>query len=171
MPRLSRDAFDRLFAESQQTLRRYVRRLVRSSETADDIVQEAYARTYEQSEHVEIPRAFLFSAARNLAFDSLRRERVRKTDSLGDLDLSNVVSGDESPEGALLSDERTRVLKEAIERLTPQCRAACTLRIFHGLSYQEIARRMDVAPKTVENHIARALRETHDYMRQRFQLK
>lgn len=171
MPSLTRDSFNRLFAESQQTLRRYVRRLVRSPEATEDIVQEAYLRTYEQSEHLEIPRAFLFSAARNLAFDSFRRERVRKTASLGDFDVSNVVSQDESPEGALLSDERSRLLKEAIERLSPQCRAACTLRIFHGCSYQEIAQRMGVSPKTVENHIARALRETHDYLRQRYQMK
>ncbi len=144
---------------------------MRSREATEDIVQEAYLRTYEQSEHIEVPRAFLFSAARNLAFDAHRRERVRKTDSLGDFDVSNVVSEDESPESALLSDERTRLLKEAIERLPPQCRAACTLRILHGLSYQEIAQRMGVTPKTVENHIARALRETHDYMRQRYQIR
>ncbi|HTP39065.1 MAG TPA: sigma-70 family RNA polymerase sigma factor [Steroidobacteraceae bacterium] len=167
----NREAFIRLFAESQQALRRYVRRLVRSPEATDDIVQEAYLRTFEQSEQVEIPRAFLFSAARNLAIDSFRRERVRKTDSLGDFDLSNVVSQDESPEGALLSDERSQLLRQAIEQLPPQCRAACTLRILHGHSYQEIGRRMGISAKTVENHIARALRETHDYLRQRYGMK
>jgi RNA polymerase sigma factor (sigma-70 family) len=163
--------FSRLFSESHQALRRYVRRLVGSSETAEDIVQEAFLRTYERADRIDTPRAFLFSAARNLASDARRRSRVQKTDSMGDLDTSHVISPGESIEGGALADERSRLLKQAVDRLSPQCRAAFTLRVFHGCSYQEIAQRLSLSPKTVENHIARALRETHEYLRRRYQVK
>jgi RNA polymerase sigma-70 factor (ECF subfamily) len=163
--------FSKLFSESNHALRRYVRRLVKSRETAEDIVQEAFLRTYEHADRVETPRAFLFSAARNLAADARRHNRVQNTNSLGDFDTSHVVSPAESIEEGVLADERSRLLKEAVERLSPQCRAAFALRVFHACSYKEIAQRLGLSPKTVENHIARALRETHDYLRRRYQVK
>ena len=160
--------FSRLFSESHRALRQYVRRLVSSRETAEDIVQEAFLRTYEYAERAETPRAFLFSTARHLAADFHRHNRVAQTDYLGDLDVSNVVSPGESLEGEALANERSRLLKEAVERLTPQCRAAFTLKVFHACSYKDIAHRLGLSPKTVENHIARALRETHEHLRRRY---
>jgi RNA polymerase sigma-70 factor, ECF subfamily len=158
----------KLFSESRRALHRYVRRLVGSREIAEDIVQEAYLRTYQHVERVEVPRAFLFSTARNLAADARRHNRVAKTDMVGDFDASGVVSESASLEAELLADEQSRLLKEAIERLSPKCRAAFTLKVFHACSYREIAQRLNLSPKTVEKHIARALRETHAYLRRRY---
>ena len=171
MPDSRGPLLSRLFSESHQALRRYVRRLVQSPETADEIVQEAFLRTYENADRLRTPRAFLFSAARNLASDARRQHRAHNTHSVGDVDLSHVISPEESLEGGLLSNERARLLREAIERLSPQCRAAFTLRVFHAYSYKEIADRLGLSPRTVENHIARALRETHEHLRRRYQLK
>lgn len=162
------DLFAKLFCDSQKALRRYVRRLVKSNETADDIVQEAFLRTYGQGERVETPRAFLFSTARNLAADTRRHHRIAKTDALGDFDSPGVVPVGETLEAEVLADEESRLLREAVERLSPQCRAAFTLKVFHECSYKEIAQRLGLSPKTVENHIARALRETHEYLRRRY---
>ena len=167
MRKAQRDLLGTLFLESQQALRRYVRRLVASGETADEVVQEAFLRTYENADRVRTPRAFLFSTARNLASDSRRQQRLRKTDSMGEIDASGVVSGEGSPEAQTLADEESRLLRDAIERLPPQCRAVFALRVFHDCSYKEIAERLGLSPKTVENHIARALHETDEYLRRR----
>jgi RNA polymerase sigma-19 factor, ECF subfamily len=168
MSDLHKDLLARLFSESRGALRRYVRRLVGSRENAEDIVQEAFLRTYENAESVKTPRAFLYSTARNLAADSRRHRRAANTDSLGDIDASGVVSPGDSPEKGALTDERSRLLREAVERLSPQCRAAFALRVFHACSYKEIALKLGISPKTVEHHIARALRETHEYLRRRY---
>lgn len=61
-------------------------------------------------------------------------------------------------------DERNRLVQEAIDRLPPQCRAAFTLRIFHECSYKEVADRLGISVKTVEQHISRAIRETNRYL-------
>jgi RNA polymerase sigma-70 factor (ECF subfamily) len=134
------------------------------------VVQEALLRTYEHAKELAEPRAFAFTVARNIATDSLRHTRLAKTDALGDLTESPVVSSGPSPDGEILAEEERRLLREAVEQLSPQCRAAFTLRVFQFCSYKEIALRLGISPKTVENHIGRALRETHEYLRKRYQL-
>lgn len=164
------DTLATLFLKDRSALHRYVRRLMGNREGAEDIVQEAFLRTYRNSQKVVEPRAFAFTAARNLVADSRRRSRTVNTDALGDFDASNVVGSSESLEDQVLANERRSLLEEAVKRLSPQCRAAFVLRVRDGYSYKEIARQLGISPKTVENHIARGLRETHQYLRRRYQL-
>ena len=160
-------ALEILFLESRAALRSYVRRLVGSKETADEIVQEAFLRTYEHSDSVNVPRAFLFSTARNLALDSRRRWCVARTESLGDMDSTGVVSEGASPEECLLANQQSELLRDAISHLPAQCRTVFTLKVFHCCSYKEIAERLGISARTVENHIAHGLRHIHCYLRQR----
>ena len=162
------EIFTKLFAESRQALRRYIRRFVGSSETAKEIVQEAFLRTYRQRESVTTLRAFLFSTARNLAANEYRHRRTMERNALGDFCQSGVKTEHESLETEMLRDERNRLIEEAIDRLPPQCRAAFTLRVFHQCSYKEVADRLGISAKTVEKHIARGLRETHGYLNRRY---
>ena len=168
MPEFRDDALIKLFAESYSALRRYVQRLVRSRETAEDIVQEAFLRTYEHGKSDRTRKAFLYSIARNLATDHHRHGRVARTVTMGDPDRSDVLPQEPSAEASLISDEQTRLLRAAIARLPPQRRAVFTLKVFHACSYKEIAGQLGISTKTVENHVAQALRDTHAYMRRRY---
>ena len=162
------EIFTKLFAESRQALHRYIRRFVGSSETAKEIVQEAFLRTYRQRESVTTLRAFLFSTARNLAANEYRHRRTVERGALGDFGDWRVKTEHESLETEVLRDERNRLIQEAIDRLPPQCRAAFALRVFHECSYKEVADRLGISAKTVEKHIARGLRETHSYINRRY---
>ena len=168
MPESRTEIFTKLFAESRQSLHRYIRRFVGSSETAKEIVQEAFLRTYRQRESVTTLRAFLFSTARNLAANEYRHRRTMERDALGNFGDSWVKTERESLEAELLRDERNRLIQEAVDRLPPQCRAAFALRVFHECSYKEVADRLGISAKTVEKHIARGLRETHTYLKRRY---
>src|SRR6266478_4236135 len=84
------EIFTKLFAESREALHRYIRRFVGSSETAKEIVQEAFLRTYRQRESVKTFRAFLFSTARNLAANEYRHRRTVEADAVGDFHDSRV---------------------------------------------------------------------------------
>jgi RNA polymerase sigma-70 factor (ECF subfamily) len=161
------EIFTKLFAESRQALHSYIRRFVRSSETAKEIVQEAFLRTYRQRESVTTLRAFLFSTARNLAANEYRHQRTVERGVLASLEDSPS-NECESLESGLIRDERNRLVQEAIDRLPPQCRAAFTLRVFHECSYKEVAERLGISVKTVEKHISRAMRETNCYLKVRY---
>jgi len=168
MPESRADFFSKLFSDSHAALRRYVRRLVRSRETADEIVQEAFLRTYERADPRQAPKTFLYTIARNLATDHRRHDRIAQTDAVGDLDNLDVVSPLESFEAWLLAEERTRLLRDAVEQLPPQCRAVFALKVFHAYSYKEIAQRLGISTKTVENHLARGMSDTRSYLRRRY---
>ena len=168
MPNSVKDGMESFYRETRRALLRYVRKLVPSRDTAEELVQEAYLRTYERSATVETPRAFLFTTARNLASNELRQQRVRKTTASCDLDSLILESPGRSPETQALQDEESRLLKGAMERLPPQCRAVFILRVFHGCTYQDIADRLGLAPKTVENHLSRGFRETHEYLKRHY---
>lgn len=163
--------FTEFFAETRQGLLRYVRRMTRTRESAEDIVQEAYARTLEQGRHVQAPKALLFVTARHLAWNAHRDQRTAATDPVADIDqLGAVEEAGPSPEERLIADEAAELLRQAVERLPAQCRAAFALRVFHGCRYKEIAEQLGISPKTVEKHIARGLRDTHAFMRRRYRL-
>src|ERR1700692_2097200 len=162
------EIFTKLFAESRQALHRYIQRFVGSNETAKEIVQEAFLRTYRQRESVTTLRAFLFSTARNLAANEYRHRRTMERGDRGVWGGSGATPGRESPETELLRDERNRLIHEAIDRLPPQCRAAFTLRVFHECSYKEVAERLGISAKTVDKHIARDLHETQCYLNRRY---
>ncbi|WP_116811949.1 RNA polymerase sigma-70 factor [Steroidobacter cummioxidans] len=159
------DTFIKLFTESRHPLLRYIRRFVRSTETAKEIVQEAFLRTYRDRESIVTPRAFLFSTARNLAANEIRHRRTVERDIQASTDEWCIDAEYESTESGLLRDERNRLIQQAIDRLPPQCRAAFTLRVFHECSYKEVADQLGISVKTVEKHISRGLRETNRYLK------
>jgi RNA polymerase sigma-70 factor (family 1) len=165
------EVFTKLFAESRDALHRYIRRFVGSSETAKEIVQEAFLRTYRERESVTTLRAFLFSTARNLAANEYRHRRTVERDAAGAFGDSRVNPQSESLESELLRDERNRLIQEAIDHLPRQCRAAFTLRVFHECSYKEVADRLGISAKTVEKHIARGLRDTNSYIKRRYSVR
>jgi RNA polymerase sigma-70 factor (ECF subfamily) len=137
---------------------------VGSGETAKEIVQEAFLRTYRERESAITLRAFLFSTARNLAANEIRHRRTVERDTFVRPDELPVDAENESLESSFLRDERNRLIQQAIDRLPPQCRAAFTLRIFHEYSYKEVADQLGLSVKTVEKHISRGMRETNRYL-------
>lgn len=167
---LRKDTLVQLFLTDRQALLRYVRRLLGSREGSEDIVQETLLRAHQHSQTLTAPRAFAFTTARNLVADFRRHRRVEEAHALGDSDDSTVVPWSESPERLTMLEEGHRLLREAVQQLPPQCRAAFSLRVFEDCSYKDIALRLGISPKTVENHVGRGLREMYILLRERYQL-
>ena len=63
-----------------------------------------------------------------------------------------------------MAEQELLLLQQAVAQLPTQCGAVFSLRIFQACSYKDIAKRLGISPRTVENHIARALRDTHKYL-------
>src|SRR5690242_21867578 len=77
--RLTPQAVERLFAEHNRALIRFLRTRVRSDQEARDVAQEAYVRLLQldQVQTVSFLRAYLFRIALNIATDRIRAEAIR----------------------------------------------------------------------------------------------
>ena len=155
---------DRWFATEilphEAALTRYLRRVWRNQSEVPDFRQEIYLRVYERAakELPTTPKAFLFTTARNLIADRVRRERIVSIDYTQDLDSLNVLVDEISPEQRLSARQELRRLSVALDQLSDDCRAVIWLRRVEGLSQKEIARRLGMLEGTVESHICRGLR-------------
>ena len=149
-------------------LRGYLRRFLKTPSDAADVVQETYARLLSLDDHelvaIRSPRAFLFTAARNLALEWSRRERLNFREFLPETGTSSVL--DESPSAyeQLGVRQELELLGRAIARLPARCREVLVLRKLYGLSQKEIAARLGITENTVEKHAANGVRLCAGYI-------
>jgi RNA polymerase sigma-70 factor (ECF subfamily) len=68
------------------------------------------------------------------------------------------VAGGPAPGEGLLQRERSRLVREAIEKLPEQMRKCLILRVYHDLKYREIGTVMRLSPETVKVHLFQARR-------------
>ena len=142
----------------------FLSRRVADKGTAADLAQESYARLYAARASgtvVENPRALLYRTARNLVIDQHRHDAVRAAVEMPvpsgqSLPDAPAPRGSE-PEAAVASRQVMAAVVETIEALPPRCREAFVLSRFEGLSHADVARRMGVSTKMVEQHIKLAL--------------
>lgn len=150
-------------------LRRYLQSRVGTREDAEDVLQDVFlhATRMENPEELRHPRAFLFSVARNIVTDRFRKKATEPVAAISEDAYNNHPDHRPSPESQMAHRQDFKILCDAIATLSPQVRRAMILRKFYGLSYQEIANEMGIAPKTVENHLAKAVVACAIYMKHR----
>ncbi|MGQ4274546.1 RNA polymerase sigma factor [Terrihabitans sp. B22-R8] len=148
-----------LFSTEHLRLLRLIARVVRCRTAAEDLVQDVFVNLLGgPARRIDNPRHYLARAATNLAIDHLRRERVRTAR------MAEGLTGDEPdaaplPDAVLQGRQELALLRTAVDRLPPRCRAVFLLSREHGLTMREIAAKLDLSEKTVEKHIGRALVE------------
>jgi RNA polymerase sigma-70 factor (ECF subfamily) len=132
-----------------------------------DIRQESYARVYEaaQKARPQAPKAFLFTIARHLMADRIRRERIVSIQAGGEKEYLNVLVDEISPERRVSANQELVRLARAFDRLSPNCREVVWLRRVKDLSQKEVAQRMGLAEKTIEKHLRQGARLLAHYMR------
>ncbi len=142
--------------ELTERLRRFVRSRVASRHDAEDVIQEAYLRVLRYSaEHVvQSEERLLFSAARNLAVDNRRRQKVWERNAAD----CALLAAEDSPasDEVLEARQRLKHVQEAIDLLPSRCREIFLLHRIEGLSYSQIAKSVGISVSAVEKHIARA---------------
>jgi RNA polymerase sigma-70 factor (ECF subfamily) len=75
---------------------------------------------------------------------------------LGEIDSLNLISDEPGPERRLGARQELDTLRAIVAALPPQCRQVFELLKFEGLSHRDVAKRMQLSAKTVENHLTRA---------------
>jgi RNA polymerase sigma-70 factor (ECF subfamily) len=158
--------FKREVLSQEESLTRFLLRVWARRDEVPDIRQESYARVYEaaQKERPQAPKAFLFTTARHLMVDRVRRERIVSIRAGGENEYLNVLVDEISPEQRVVADQELARLARAFDRLSTKCREVVWLRRVRELSQKEVAGRLGLSEKTVEKHLRTGARLLAKYM-------
>jgi RNA polymerase sigma factor (sigma-70 family) len=140
-------------------LRRYLTRFLRDSAEAEDLAHDAYLRVKPVMEQQTVgkPEALLYTTARRLAINRLKRRRISPVASNND-QVDAAASAIPGVVQQVVARQELAQLESAIAQLPEGCRAVLLLRKIELLSHREIADRLGIAVSTVEKQHARALR-------------
>ncbi len=161
----ARTEFATIFSAQRQTLIRLLARLTGDRHIAEDLVQDAFVKVAAAAEagQVQHLQPFLYQTARNLAFDHLRKQKVRalvhpRSDAALEAVVENMPAAEPSPETQLLDRDRVRRFQAALAELPDRARQVLVLHRLHGLPLAEIGRRFGVSERTIAKDLAAALK-------------
>lgn len=148
---------DLLYRDHAATLRRRLRARLGSSDEANELVHDAFARLLgaRPTSGVRDPGAFLNRIVRNLLVDRSRRRTARPVHVALDREADLAVAPDQGD--AIELEQMRRRYKDVVASLPPRMREVFVLHRIDGLSYKDIAARLDISVRTVEWHIAQAI--------------
>lgn len=153
--------FDEALERHRPELLRYLRTKVANEADAADIAQDACTRllVYRNRPGSGVdPRLMLFRIANHLVVDHYRHHRRRHAGEHVTLDeIGPLPSGEPAQVERIAAQRALQALKRAIARLPPRQRLVFMLNRFHGLTYAQIARKLEISETMVEKHIARAM--------------
>jgi RNA polymerase sigma-70 factor (family 1) len=152
------NAFRQLFEQYSDRLFSAAFLLTKSTDLAEDIVQEAFTRLWvKRAELHSIERmdAWLYIIARNLIFERLRKEAL--ADKYRQYIKEYFNEGASCPDEEMEFRELDNTIQQAILQLPPQLQRAFLLSRNKGLSHEEIAREMGISRATVKSYIVQSI--------------
>ena len=123
----------------------------------DDLAQEVFLRLLRYSEKttVENPLGYLLRIAGNVASEWRERARVSKPHDqewLEDL----LIEPDKEPENSVCQARTDESVQAAVDKLPFRQKQVLLLRVNEGLTYKEIAARLELSPRVVLRDLSRA---------------
>lgn len=167
-------AFNQLVLMYQSQAYNIAYRLLGDPDAAADATQDAFLKAFRRLHQHRGGsfRSWLLRIVTNTCYDLLRKRKRRPTVPLepqSDEEESDRLprwqSNAESPEEAVLRREIHWAVQEGLSQLSPEHRAVVVLSDIEGLSYEEIARVLDIPVGTVKSRLSRARARLRDYLR------
>lgn len=155
--------FEFHFKQLYKPLCLFAMRYLEETAAAEDVVQQAFADAWEKNTNgnaILNLKAYLYQSVRNRSLTL-----IKQYPELTSVEGLEEIAGE--PEGeAIAQAERDARLWSAIDALPPERRRVFLLSKRDGLKYQEIAARLNISVKTVENQIGKALKALRGMGRQ-----
>jgi RNA polymerase sigma-70 factor (ECF subfamily) len=166
-PHVARSAFAAIVREHYGRLCSFAYRFVDSSDVAEDIVQDVFARLWRQFEGFDRadPLPYLYQAVRNRAVSWLRTQGVRARWQERARPETDAAAPGPGPAALVEAQEIRAAVGRAVQALPDRCRLIFTMHREQELSYSEIARVLGLSIKTVETQMGRALRMLRERLR------
>jgi RNA polymerase sigma-70 factor (ECF subfamily) len=150
-------------------LKAYLRGSFPSVRDVEDVVQESYLRVWRTraTQPIQSAKAFLFTVARRIALDLVRRERRAPYVPVKDIGALFVSTDAPTARDAATTAGDVQLLVAAIEALPARCREIFLLCHIEGLPHRVVAARLGLSENTVAVQSARGLQRCEAFVRHR----
>lgn len=155
----SQEAFREIFMRYFPKIKIFCLKILGAEEDAEDMAQEIFIKIWNERDHfsnVLNLNAYLFRLSRNLLYD-FQTEKQRKSQHNVDWEVDEIDSI--SPQEVLEEKDLRTIVNFHVEHMPQQRRTIYRLSREQGLSNAEIAERIGITKKSVENHLNLALKE------------
>ncbi|MEJ2210446.1 MAG: sigma-70 family RNA polymerase sigma factor [Anaerolineae bacterium] len=157
-----RKAFGNLVRAYERPVYNLTYRMLGDSAEAEDAAQETFVRAYTKLATYQPGRKFvnwLLSIASHHCIDRLRRRgRAPQLSLDGPSPPEWITSNAPQPDQVVSKKEEREQVRQLLETLPPDYRAAVVLRYWYDLSYREIAATMDTTESAIKSRLHRARR-------------
>jgi RNA polymerase sigma-70 factor, ECF subfamily len=138
---------------------------------AEDIVQDCYVKLWRTAVEIDPNRSvksLIYTMVRNHALEVLRREQIGKKIAAqlptGDIDESSYVEEAEIEKWRMID-----LIFVSMRQLPPKCAEVFELSKINGLTYTQIAERLQISVKTVEAQMSKALKILREKLADHYQ--
>src|SRR5688500_11470338 len=150
-------AFQYVFNDCYESLCQYAFTILKDMDEGEDIVQGIFIKLWEKRENLDIRnniRSYLYKAVYNKCMNQLEHRAIKlQYQYYGMRPQSSQV---QQPE--VFPEELEENIKNAIQKLPPQCRIIFMMSRYDELRYSEIAQKLNISVNTIENQISKALK-------------
>lgn len=160
----SHEAFDTLFMQYHPRLKNFLFGFIKNEDEALDMAQDIFFKIWlnrKTISQVESFKAYLFRMARNMIYDYNEHVLVKESYGLKQKDTplySDII------EEEIYAKELGLLIDIAIENMPAQRQRIFRMSRKEGLSNDEIAQRLNLNKRSVENHITQALADLRKLM-------
>lgn len=149
--------FETVFKSHFKGLHAYACTIVKDENDAEDIVQNTFLKLWKKNElhKLDSVAAYLYKAVYNECLNFLKHQKVKQ--AYQNFAKNRMEQNDSAAYRANLKELQQR-LDKAMSELPQQCRTIFQMSRFEELKYMEIATRLGISVKTVENQMGKALR-------------
>lgn len=161
-------AFTALYEKYSLKLYANIFRLVKSEDTAKEILQDLFLKIWELRGQIDPEKSFksfLYKIAENLVYDHFRK--VSRDKRLSDNLLYLLEEEYSHSEESVICNESVELLHMAINHLPEMRRRVYVLGKMEGKTYEEISAQLGISHSTISDHIVKANRFIKTYLTSR----
>jgi len=151
-------ALKEIFKAYYPMVAKTIHRYISDSSLVEDLAQEVFIRFWKKRNKIEINTSLPAYLRRMGVNEALAFLRTKKNQAMSELTLDIVKGTDQSAEEQYLYGELEDTISSAIDNLPPRCQLIFKMSRFDNMTYNEIAKAMEISVKTVENQMGKALK-------------
>ncbi|GAA3975016.1 RNA polymerase sigma factor [Mucilaginibacter dorajii] len=158
-------AFNAIYVLYSKQLFRKILHMVNDEHTAKELLQDLFMKIWENRKHIDPAKSFksyLYTIGVNLVYDHFRKAGRDK--QLASQLLLMAVDQYTHIEEAIVNKDNMNLIRNAVNKLSPQRKKVFILCKLEGKSYEEVSQELHISTSTIHDHMVKANYAVRNYL-------